>query len=88
MTTLPTASGTFGDKPELTFPEGDAPTVPPGQGAWQKIGGGTIRHKHQRFALRTGGKRYRYYLVWITKLPPGKSSVQIAEIRLFRLSRS
>ncbi|WP_454859889.1 FKBP-type peptidyl-prolyl cis-trans isomerase [Promicromonospora soli] len=25
MTTLPTASGTFGDKPELTFPEGDAP---------------------------------------------------------------
>ena len=26
MTTLPTASGTFGDKPELTFPEGGAPS--------------------------------------------------------------
>ncbi|MCL1871864.1 MAG: FKBP-type peptidyl-prolyl cis-trans isomerase [Promicromonosporaceae bacterium] len=25
MTTLPTASGTFGDKPTLTFPEGGAP---------------------------------------------------------------
>ncbi|QAY64658.1 FKBP-type peptidyl-prolyl cis-trans isomerase [Xylanimonas allomyrinae] len=25
MTTLPNASGTFGDKPELTFPEGGAP---------------------------------------------------------------
>jgi len=32
-----------------------------------------------------GDKRYRYYLVWITKLPPGGSSVSIAEIRLFRL---
>ncbi|MEA2384353.1 MAG: eukaryotic-like serine/threonine-protein kinase [Solirubrobacteraceae bacterium] len=38
-----------------------------------------------RVKLDPGGKRYRYYLVWITKLPPGKSSVQIAEIRLFRL---
>ncbi len=26
MTTLPTASGTFGDKPVLTFPEGGAPS--------------------------------------------------------------
>ena len=25
MTTLPTASGSFGDKPQLTFPEGGAP---------------------------------------------------------------
>ncbi|MCK9794902.1 FKBP-type peptidyl-prolyl cis-trans isomerase [Isoptericola sp. 4D.3] len=25
MTTLPTATGSFGDKPEITFPEGDAP---------------------------------------------------------------
>jgi serine/threonine-protein kinase len=41
-----------------------------------------------RVKLDPGGKRYRYYLVWITKLPPGKSSVQIAEIRLFRLGTS
>jgi tRNA A-37 threonylcarbamoyl transferase component Bud32 len=38
-----------------------------------------------RVKLDPGGKRYRYYLVWITKLPPEESSVQIAEIRLFRL---
>jgi hypothetical protein len=38
-----------------------------------------------RVKLDPGGKRYRYYLVWITKLPPDKSSVEIAEIRLFRL---
>ena len=37
----------------------------------QKVGGGTVRRKHQRFKLRTDGKRYRYYLVWITKLPRG-----------------
>src|SRR4051794_13682845 len=39
-----------------------------------------------RVKLDPGGKRYRYYLVWITKLPPEQSSVEIAEIRLFRLS--
>jgi serine/threonine-protein kinase len=38
-----------------------------------------------RVKLDPGGKRYRYYLVWITKLPPQQSSVEIAEIRLFRL---
>jgi hypothetical protein len=41
-----------------------------------------------RVRINPDGKRYRYYLVWITKLPPGESSVQIAEIRLFRLSSS
>jgi serine/threonine protein kinase len=39
-----------------------------------------------RVKLDPDGKRYRYYLVWITKLPPSKSAVKIAEIRLFRLS--
>ncbi|MEA2462105.1 MAG: hypothetical protein QOH90_2282, partial [Actinomycetota bacterium] len=31
------------------------------------------------------GKRYRYYLVWITKLPEGARAVEIGEIRLFRM---
>jgi eukaryotic-like serine/threonine-protein kinase len=39
-----------------------------------------------RVRLATNGKRYRYYLVWITKLPPEASTVEIAEIRLFRLT--
>jgi serine/threonine-protein kinase len=38
-----------------------------------------------RVKINPGGKRYRYYLVWITKLPPEQSTVDIAEIRLFRL---
>ena len=32
--------------------------------------GGTVTSGHQRFTLDTKGKRYRYYLLWITKLPP------------------
>jgi serine/threonine-protein kinase len=38
----------------------------------------------QRVDLDTARNRFRYYLVWITKLPPGADKVEIAEIRLFR----
>jgi hypothetical protein len=34
--------------------------------------------------IGTGGRRFRYYLIWITKLPPGRTKVQIAEVALFR----
>jgi eukaryotic-like serine/threonine-protein kinase len=44
-----------------------------------------ITQAKTRTRVRLEGRRYRYYLVWITKLPPEESSVQIAEIRLFRL---
>ena len=36
-------------------------------------------------AFRMGGRtRYRYYLVWITKLPAGSQSVKINEVKLYR----
>lgn len=54
---------------------------------WTKVGGGTVEDKEQRFALDTQGKRYRYYLVWITKLPPGSERVEIGELVLFRPKR-
>ena len=38
---------------------------------WTEVGGGTVEKRKQRFELDTGDERYRYYLVWITKLPPG-----------------
>ena len=53
---------------------------------WQKVGGGTVRRSQQRFTLRTDGKQYRYYLVWITKLPPGQERVEISDVSLFRRS--
>jgi hypothetical protein len=34
--------------------------------------------------LTLGGVRYRYYLIWITKLPPGMESASLAELTLFR----
>lgn len=37
-----------------------------------------------RLSLDTGHHPYRYYLVWITKLPPGADKVAISEIRLWR----
>jgi eukaryotic-like serine/threonine-protein kinase len=50
---------------------------------WTRVGGGTVSKKEQRFRLDTRDKRYRYYLVWIKKLPPGAERVEIAEIYLF-----
>jgi tRNA A-37 threonylcarbamoyl transferase component Bud32 len=49
---------------------------------WTKIGGGTVEKRKQRFELDTGNKEYRYYLVWITKLPPGEDSVAITQATL------
>ena len=70
-------------------PDGDAPTAAPGKtNNWQKVGGGSVRRKHQRFTLRTDGKRYRYYLVWITKLPPNQERVEISEVSLFRKTKT
>jgi eukaryotic-like serine/threonine-protein kinase len=64
--------------------DGDAPKGAPGEGEWQKVAGGTVKRRHQRFSLRTNGRAYRYYLVWITKLPEGEERVEIADVSLFR----
>jgi serine/threonine-protein kinase len=68
-------------------PDGKAPDAAPGAD-WQQVGGGKVRRKRQRFKLRTAGKAYRYYLVWITKLPPGAERVEITDVSLFRNSGS
>jgi tRNA A-37 threonylcarbamoyl transferase component Bud32 len=51
---------------------------------WTKLGGGTVKEDRQRFKLDSQGKRYRYYLVWITELPPNASRVEIRELFLFQ----
>ena len=40
-----------------------------------------------RVDLDTAGTKYRYYLVWITTLPPGQEKVKIAEIALYSRPR-
>jgi serine/threonine-protein kinase len=55
---------------------------------WTKLGGGTVRTTQQRFKLNAAGKRYRFYLVWITELPPGQPRVDIGEIALFEMKQA
>ncbi len=38
----------------------------------------------RRIRLDTAGHRFRYYLVWIAKLPPKRSSAQLSEVTLYR----
>ncbi|MBV9194761.1 MAG: protein kinase [Solirubrobacterales bacterium] len=38
----------------------------------------------QTIPVNTGATRYRYYLVWITQLPPNQQSVSINEIALYK----
>jgi serine/threonine-protein kinase len=61
----------------------DGPVPDSIESGWKEVGGGTVERKKQRFPLETGGERYRYYLVWITALPPGASKVEINELALF-----
>ena len=51
---------------------------------WTQLAYGNSVGPKQSIPLQTAGTRYRYYLVWITKLPPGKQSVELNEITLFR----
>jgi serine/threonine-protein kinase len=58
--------------------------VPDDVEGWKALGGGTVEQKKQTFKLDTGGEAYRYYLIWITALPPGGEAVEIGEATLFR----
>jgi serine/threonine-protein kinase len=40
--------------------------------------------RRERVRLDTNGRAYRFYLVWITSLPPEGSKVEIADLALFR----
>jgi eukaryotic-like serine/threonine-protein kinase len=65
-----------------------APNGPPPRelSGFQRLASIEQSRTRTRVRLNTEGKRYRYYLVWITDLPPEASTVEIAEIRLFRMS--
>jgi tRNA A-37 threonylcarbamoyl transferase component Bud32 len=53
-------------------------------GGWTRVADFTMTKKSQRIPLDTAGQRFRYYLVWITKLPPGEERAEISEILLYR----
>jgi hypothetical protein len=49
---------------------------------WTRIGGGTVERPKQSFKLDTGDRNFRYYLVWITALPPDEGKVAITQLTL------
>jgi hypothetical protein len=44
-----------------------------------------VTRERQTFDLDE--ERYRYYLVWITRLPEGEQRVEIGEVELFQRKR-
>jgi serine/threonine-protein kinase len=58
-------------------------TAPPA--GWTKVSSESVTvGGREQIDLDTAGNRYRRYLVWITKLPPGKDAVKISEILLYK----
>jgi tRNA A-37 threonylcarbamoyl transferase component Bud32 len=71
------------DHVNLELPYGN-PT-PLGQRGWQgPVGTSAYVHSGERIPLKLGGARHRFYLIWMTTLPPAKQSAQIAEVTLFK----
>ena len=50
--------------------------------SWTRVGGGTVGKRKHSFKLDTGDRRFRYYLVWITALPPDEDRVAITQLTL------
>jgi serine/threonine-protein kinase len=62
-----------------------ANTVPDTVAEWTKVGGGTIDASAKTFSLDTGGQRFRYFLVWITRLAEdgsGRFAASVSELKL------
>jgi tRNA A-37 threonylcarbamoyl transferase component Bud32 len=49
---------------------------------WTRLAGGTVSKGRESFKLDTGDRNYRYYLVWITALPPDEDQVAITQVTL------
>lgn len=60
-----------------------APTTPSDPG-WSTLAGSRTVRASQRIKLQHAASRVRYVLVFVTKVPPGKSAADISEITLLR----
>jgi serine/threonine-protein kinase len=71
------------NKINLSYAYGD--TTPLAQRGWQgPLGSATSVRDNQRIKLKAPATAYRYYLVWLTTLPPGKQSASASELTLFK----
>jgi serine/threonine protein kinase len=66
-----------------SLPYGD-PTPLRARGWIGPVGQDASIHNHDHIPLDLPAGRFRYYLVWLTTLPPGQEVASISEITLFR----
>ncbi len=71
------------DQIELELPYGNS--TPLSARGWQgPVGSSSYVHNGERIPLTLSGRPHRYYLVWLTTLPPGMESAAINELTLFK----
>jgi hypothetical protein len=71
------------DQINLALPFGSS--TPLAQRGWQgPVGSSRSVRSGERIQLSLQGHPHRYYLLWMTTLPPGMQSATIAELTLFR----
>jgi hypothetical protein len=67
----------------LSYPYGDS-TPLTARGWHGPLGSAANVRNHQRIKLSSAATPYRYYLLWLTTLPPGEESASISELTLFK----
>jgi serine/threonine protein kinase len=71
------------DHVDLELPYGDS--TPLRARGWQgPVAASSDVRSSEHIALSLGGNQYRYYLVWLTTLPPNMQSATIDELTLFK----
>ncbi len=68
---------------DRSLPYGD-PTPLAARGWQGPVGASGNVHDRERIQLKPSSQPYRYYLIWITTLPPNMQAAQIAELTLFK----
>ncbi len=52
--------------------------------AWQRVGSIPVARHDTRVNLDTGGRAYRWYLIWISRFAPGQERVKINEVSMYK----
>jgi tRNA A-37 threonylcarbamoyl transferase component Bud32 len=67
----------------LSYPYGDS--TPLSSRGWHgPLASATSVRNRQRIKLSSAATPYRYYLIWLTTLPPGQQSASISDLTLFK----